>query len=225
MNVIAEGNTDLSFQTNGAMGDIVLNNVPATATLNLNITAGAGGNVLVNANPGDKPALALTSTGTSLGNITAPGNLTLTANALQSVGSILVGGNAVLKAAALTTAGNLNVTGSLNLNQGLPVLSRIGTFKAGSLSATSKNLMIGSKSIKGSVIGAIQIGSIAKGKGLYEFAFSLYTGTPNAVIGGKSGTAKTGAGLNLNGAKLILTPGLTVANVKVAKAKSVARTK
>ena len=225
VNVIAEGNTDLSFQTNGAMGDIVLNNVPATATLNLNITAGAGGNVLVNANPGDKPALALTSTGTSLGNITAPGNLTLTANALQSVGSILVGGNAVLKAAALTTAGNLNVTGSLNLNQGLPALARIGTFKAGSLSATSKNLMIGSKSIKGSVIRAIQIGSIAKGKGLYEFAFSQFTSTPNAVISGKSGTAKTGAGLTLDGAKLILTPGLTVANVKVAKAKSVAKTK
>jgi hypothetical protein len=160
-----------------------------------------------------------------MGDISAPGDLNLTANSLQSAGNITAGGKATIKAAALATAGNLNVAGSLNIGNGLPALSQIGSFKAGSLAAISKSLWIGSKSIKGSVIGPIEIGSIAKGKGLYQFAFSQFTGTPNAVIGGKSGNAKTGAGLSLNGAKLILTPGLTATSVSKTTVKSAVKAK
>ncbi len=225
VNVIAEGNTDLQFQTTGSLGDVSISNVPTSATLSLNVTAVSQGNLVVSANPGDQPSVNLTTTETAMGNISTPGNLNLTANALKSAGSILVGGNAVIKAAALTTAGNLNVTGNMNLNQGLPALTQIGSFKAGSLSAISKNLMIGSKSIKGSLIGPIQIGSIAKGKGEYQFAFSQYSGTPNAVIGGKSGNAKAGAGQPLNGARLILTPGLTAVQVKTQTVKTAVKTK
>jgi hypothetical protein len=225
VNVISEGNTDLKFQTNGAVGNIVISQVPATASIKLNITAAAGGIVQMSANPGELPALNLTTSQTVMGDISAPGDLNLTANSLQSAGNITAGGKATIKAGSLATAGNLNVAGSLNIGNGLPALSQIGSFKAGSLAAISKSLWIGSKSIKGSVIGPIEIGSIAKGKGLYQFAFSQFTGTPNAVIGGKSGNAKTGAGLSLNGAKLILTPGLTATSVSKTTVKSAVKAK
>ena len=126
---------------------------------------------------------------------------------------------------ALTTAGDLIVTGNLNVNTGLPALAQIGSFNAGSLSAISKKIWIGSKSIKGSSIGPITIGSIAKGKGEYQFAFSQFSGTPNATIGGKSANAKSGAGQAVNGARLILTAPATVASARSSSVKSTARPK
>ena len=144
-------------------------------------------------------------------------------------------------AAALATAGDLNVTGDLNIGtQGLPALSRIGSFKAGSLSATNSVVVmnskpkkapapapvpIGSKTIKGSSIGSIVIGSIPKSSREFLFAFSQYTGSPNAIIGGKGATAKAGTGTLVNGARLILTPGLTSAQAKTPTVKSTAKSK
>lgn len=224
--VSAEGNTDLKFQTSGALGDVTISNVPGASTVTLNVTAASAGKLAVSGStPADLPVVNLTTSSTAAGDIAAPGDLNLTANSLQSAGSIIVGGNAVLKAAALATAGDLNVTGNLNLDKGLPALSQIGSFRAGSLSAIAKHLQIGSKSIKGSSIGPIAIGSIAKGKGEYQFAFSQYMGSPNATIGGKSANAKAGAGQPLGGARLILTPGLTTAKVKTPTVKATAKTK
>lgn len=223
--VQAEGDTDLTFQTNGALGDLNISNVPAAASVKLNVTAASQGNLVMTANPGERPALNFTTSETSIGNVTAPGDLNLTANSLITAGQITVGGNASLKTPALKTAGDLNVAGNLNLNTGLPALAQIGSFNAGSLSAISKKIWIGSKSIKGSSIGPINIGSITKGKGEYQFAFSQFSGTPNATIGGKSANAKSGAGHAVNGARLILTAPATVASARSSSVKSTARPK
>ncbi|MFM7592666.1 MAG: beta strand repeat-containing protein [Isosphaeraceae bacterium] len=225
VDVQAEGNTDLTFQTNGALGNLNISNVPAAASVKLNVTAASQGNLVMTGVTGQRPAMNLTTSATSLGNISAPGDLNLTANSLKMAGQITSGGNASIKAAALTTAGDLNVSGNLNVNTGLPALAQIGSFNAGSLSAISKKVWIGSKGLQGSSIGPINIGSIAKGKGEYQFAFSQFTGTPNATIGGKSANAKTGAGQALNGARLILTASAPAAAAKSSSVKSTARSK
>jgi len=65
--------------------------------------------------------------------------------------------------------GNLSIGGQLSIAQGLPKVSQMGTFTAGSLAALNKVVMIGSKQSISSCIGKIQVGSMAKGKAKYQW--------------------------------------------------------
>ena len=145
----------------------------------------------------------------TLGTITVDGNLDLQGSATRTIGGVSVGGNATLATAALTTLGNLAVGGALSLVGGLPALTKAGSFTVGSLPGLSKSVAIGSRSVRGSSIGAVSIGSVTQTKqqkGTYDFAFSTWQGTPNAVVAGRGVTASK-SGAASGGVKLFLTPG------------------
>ena len=189
---------DVTFTANGSIGDTIINNAQNGSNVKLTINAPNVGSVVV-ASPGSGVAnLNLTTSATNIGNISADGN-------------------AVINGASIGRMGNLSVGGQLSIPQGLPKMSQMGTFTAGSLAALNKAVMIGSKQSISSSIGKIQIGNMAKGKAEYQFAFGSYLGTPNATIGGKSGTARSGNGLLLNGARLILNAGAKISSKSSSK--------
>lgn len=224
--LISPDSSEITLDATGGVGPLSVSGMPAGSTLTLNQNASNTGDINIVGAGSALPNLVLTTQASSLGNINAPGGLTLNATSLTNAGNINVGGSASLNMPSISTMGNLVVGGTLTLGSDFSRLYQVGQFKAGSLSALKKNLMIGSKSNTGSSIGPIQIGSIAKGKGQYQFTFSTYQGNPNATIGGRSGNARTGQGTSLNGARLILIPGLNSTSVKVKKAtapKAVAR--
>jgi hypothetical protein len=68
---------------------------------------------------------------------------------------------------------------------------------------------IGSRSARGTAIGAISIGATPQTKqqkGTYDFAFSTWEGKPNAVVAGKGVTASQ-KGATSGSVRLFLTPG------------------
>ena len=196
--IVPIGSMDVTFTANGSIGDTIINNAQNGSNVKLTINAPNVGSVVV-ASPGSGVAnLNLTTSATNIGNISADGN-------------------AVINGASIGRMGNLSVGGQLSIPQGLPKMSLMGTFTAGSLAALNKAVMIGSKQSISSSIGKIQIGNMAKGKAEYQFAFGSYLGTPNATIGGKSGTAKSGNGLLLNGARLILNAGAKISSKSASK--------
>ena len=96
---------------------------------------------------------------------------------------------------------------TLTLPKGLPSLAQMGAFSAGSLPGLSRDVSIGSRSLRGTSIGAIQIGAINRTrqqKGLYNFAFPTYAGSPNAVVG-SSGRNATSKGATVDAVRLFKT--------------------
>jgi hypothetical protein len=173
--------------------------------------------------PGSAVAsLALTAQVPTVGNVIVDGNLNLQGSATRTLGDVTVGGNATLATAALTTLGNLGVGGALSLVGGLPALTKAGSFTVGSLPGLSKSVSIGSRSVRGSSIGAVSIGSVTRTKqqkGTYDFAFSTWQGTPNAVVAGR-GVKASKNGAASGGVKLFLTPGgVTLSSSPQAKKK------
>jgi hypothetical protein len=193
----------------GTLGAFTYVDAPAGGSVSLVANAASMGAIAVGS-PGSAVAnLALKAQVPTLGTITVDGNLDLRGSATRTIGGVSVGGNATLATAALTTLGNLAVTGSLSLVGGLPALTQAGTFTVGSLPGLSKSVAIGSRSVRGSSIGAVSIGSVTRTKqqkGTYDFAFSTWQGKPSVVVAGKSVNA-TKSGAASGGVKLFLTPG------------------
>jgi hypothetical protein len=124
----------------------------------------------------------------------AAADLVLTGT-VATFGNVTVDGNATLDVPSVTTIGNLSVGGTLTVPKGLPSLARMGAFTVGSMAGVSRDVSIGSRALRGTSIGAIQIGAINRTKqqkGFYNFAFSTYGGAPNAIVGsrGRNATAK-----------------------------------
>jgi len=161
----------------GNIGAIAFTNLVAGSVITLNLAASSVGNLTVGA-PGSLATADLVLGGT-----------------VGSFGNVNVDGNATLDVPNCTVMGNLSVGGVLTLPKGLPSLARMGSFTVGSLPGLSRDVSIGSRSLRGTSIGAIQIGAIdrtTQQKGLYNFAFSTYGGSPNAIVGsrGRNATAK-----------------------------------
>ena len=97
----------------------------------------------------------------------------------------------------------------LSLVGGLPNLLQAGSFTVGSLPGISRSVAIGSRSARGTSIGAVSIQSTPRTKqqkGTYDFAFSTWAGQPNAVVAGRGANA-TRNGAAVGGVKLFLTAG------------------
>jgi hypothetical protein len=193
----------------GALGAFSLLDAPAGAAITLTATAASMGPIVV-ASPGSAVAnLTLKAQVATLGSVAVDGNLDLQGSATRTLGNVTVGGNATLATAGLNTLGNLSVTGALTLTGGLPGLLQAGSFTVGSLPGLAKSVAIGSRSARGSSIGAVSIGSITRTKqqkGTYDFAFSTWQGVPNAVVAGRGANASKNGAAN-GGVKLFLTPG------------------
>jgi hypothetical protein len=193
----------------GTLGAFRYLDAPANAAVSLIATAASMGSIAVGS-PGSAVAnLTLAAQVPALGNVVVDGNLDLQGSATRTLGDVSVGGNATLATAGLTTLGNLGVGGALSLVGGLPALTRAGTFTVGSLPGLSKSVSIGSRSARGTAIGAISIGATPQTKqqkGTYDFAFSTWEGKPNAVVAGKGVTASQ-KGATSGSVRLFLTPG------------------
>jgi hypothetical protein len=193
----------------GALGGFSYLDAPAGAAVTLIATAASMGPITLGSPGSAVASLALTAQVPTLGNVIVDGNLNLQGSATRTLGDVTVGGNATLATAGLTTLGNLGVGGALSIVGGLPALTQAGTFTVGSLPGLSKSVSIGSRSVRGSSIGAVSIGSVTRTKqqkGTYDFAFSTWQGKPSAVVAGKSVNA-TKSGAASGGVKLFLTPG------------------
>ena len=173
--------------------------------------------------------ITLTLAASSVGNLTvgAPGSLAtadlVLGGTVGSFGNVNVDGNATLNVPSVTKMGALTVGGTLTLPKGLPSLAQMGAFSAGSLPGLSRDVSIGSRSLRGTSIGAIQIGAINRTKqqkGLYNFAFSTYAGSPNAIVG-SSGRNATSKGATIDVVRLFKTaaaqPAPTTTPVKKKK--------
>lgn len=208
--VSGAGAVDLTLDTSGSIGNLTFQDAPNGSTLSLTLSATSVGNIMVDAPGGIATAnLSLAGQVPTLGNVTVDGNLGLQGSATRTVGNVTVGGNATLATAALTTLGNLTVGGSLTLNGGLPNLLQAGNFTVGSLPGIARSVAIGSRSARGTSIGAVTIQSTPRTKqqkGTYDFAFSTWTGQPSAVVAGRGANA-TRNGAALGGVKLFLTAG------------------
>jgi len=193
----------------GTLGAFRYLDAPANAAVSLIATAASMESIAVGS-PGSAVAnLTLAAQVPGLGNVVVDGNLDLQGSATRTLGDVSVGGNATLATAGLTTLGNLGVGGSLSLIGGLPALTRAGTFAVGSLPGLSKSVSIGSRSTRGTTIGAISIGATPRTKqqkGTYDFAFSTWEGKPNAVVAAKGVTASQ-KGATSGSVRLFLTPG------------------
>jgi hypothetical protein len=201
---------DLTLDTSGSIGNLAFLNAAAGATITLTLSAESVGDILVDATGGLAAAsLTLTATAATFGTITVDGDLALTAASSQAMGSVSVGGDATLSARALATLGDLSIGGTLTLDGGLPSLLQAGNFTIGSLPAIARSVAIGSRSARGTAIGAISIGSIVRSKrqkATFDFAFSTWGGSPNAIVAGRGGNASK-KGTAIGGVKLFLTPG------------------
>jgi hypothetical protein len=204
------GPVDLTLDTPGSIGVLSFPNAASGSTVSLTLAAASVGNILVDATGSiAKANLSLTATVGTFGSITVDGNLALTAASAQAVGAVSVGGDATLSTRALATLGNLSVAGMLTLNGGLPNLLQAGSFTVGSLPGIARSVAIGSRSARGSSIGAVTIQSTPRTKqqkGTYDFAFSTWAGRPNAVVAGRGANA-TRNGAAVGGVKLFLTAG------------------
>ncbi|NBW87111.1 MAG: hypothetical protein EBR23_09860, partial [Planctomycetia bacterium] len=172
----------------GVLGGFSCLDAPAGASVKLTANAASMGPITVGSPGSAVASLSLTVQVATLDNVTVDGDLDLQGSATRTLGNVSVGGNAKLAAAGLTTLGNLGVAGSLTLVGGLPALTQAGTFQAGSMPGLTRNVQIGSRTARGSTIGAISIGSVPRTKqqrAAYSFAFASYAGTPNATVGGK----------------------------------------
>jgi hypothetical protein len=114
-----------TLTANGSIGDTIINNAQNGSNVKLNINAPNVGSVVVSS-PGSGAAnLNLTTSATDIGNISADGN-------------------AVINGTSVGRMGKLSIGGQLSIAQGLPKMSQMGTFTAGSLAALNKVVMIGS---------------------------------------------------------------------------------
>jgi hypothetical protein len=191
----------------GVLGGFSCLDAAAGASVKLTANAASMGPIAVGSPGSAVASLSLKAQVATLDNVAVDGDLDLQASATRTLGNVSVGGNAKLAAAGLTTLGNLGVAGSLTLVGGLPALTQAGTFQAGSMPGLTRNVQIGSRTARGSTIGAISIGSLPRTKqqrGAYDFAFATYAGTPNATIGGRRITA-TRAGASVGGVTLLWT--------------------
>ncbi len=216
----ATGPIDLTFASIGPVGDLSFNNAPAGTTVRLNLEGTSVGNVRVG---GSGANLDLRATTPQIGNVSAPGSLNLVAPATVTIGDVTVGGNATLSTGGLRTLGNLSVQGMLGLPQGLASLTRAGNFAAGSLPAMTGTVAIGSKTNAGSSIGTVQIGSIGRGRGQYQFTFQTFAGAPAALIGGRSVAPRGGNGVAVNGARLVLAPAARPTVTRTVARRAIAR--
>lgn len=189
----------------GDIGAIAFTNLASGAVITLTLAASSVGHLTVGA-PGSLATADLVLGGT-----------------VTSFGNVTVDGNATLDVPTVTTMGNLAVGGMLTLPKGLPSLAQMGSFSAGFLPGLSRDVSIGSRSLRGTSIGAIQIGAINRTKqlkGLYNFAFSTYAGSPNAVVG-SSGRNATPKGTTIDVVRLFKTaaasPAPTTTPVKKKK--------
>ena len=139
-----------TLTANGSIGDTIINNAQNGSNVKLNINAPNVGSVVVSSPGSGATNLNLTTSATDIGNISADGN-------------------AVINGTSVGRMGKLSIGGQLSIAQGLPKMSQMGTFTAGSLAALNKTVMIGSKQSISSSIGKIQIGSMAKGKAEYQW--------------------------------------------------------
>ena len=161
----------------GSIGPLSFTNLASGTMITLALAASSVGNVSVSS-PGGLSTADLSLSGT-----------------VSTLGALTVDGNATLDVPSITTMGNLSVGGTLTLPRGLPSLAQMGTFTAGALPGLARDVSIGSRSLRGTSIGAIEIGSINRTKqqkGLYNFAFSTYAGSPNAIVAGKGRNATSG---------------------------------
>lgn len=173
----------------GAIGPLAFTNLASGAVITLALAAGSVGNLAVSS-PGSFSSanLVLSGTVTSLGNVTVDGNASLDVPSVKAMGSLSVGG-------------------TLTLPKGLPSLAQMGSFTVGALPGLARDVQIGSRSLRGTSIGAIQIGTINRTRqqrGLYNFAFSNYAGSPNAVVG-TSGRNATPNGATVDVVRLFRT--------------------
>lgn len=189
----------------GDIGGIAFTNLASGAVITLTLAASSVGNLTVGA-PGSLATADLVLGGT-----------------VGSFGNVNVDGNATLNVPSVTKMGALTVGGTLTLPKGLPSLAQMGAFSAGSLPGLSRDVSIGSRSLRGTSIGAIQIGAINRTKqqkGLYNFAFSTYAGSPNAIVG-SSGRNATSKGATIDVVRLFKTaaaqPAPTTTPVKKKK--------
>jgi hypothetical protein len=189
----------------GDIGAIAFTNLASGAVITLTLAASSVGNLTVGA-PGSLATADLVLGGT-----------------VGSFGNVNVDGNATLDVPSVTKLGALTVGGTLTLPSGLPSLAQMGAFSAGSLPGLSRDVSIGSRSLRGTSIGAIQIGAINRTKqqkGLYNFAFSTYAGSPNAIVG-SSGRNATSKGVTVDAVRLFKTaaaqPAPTTTPVKKKK--------
>jgi hypothetical protein len=189
----------------GDIGAIAFTNLASGAVITLTLAASSVGNLTVGA-PGSLATADLVLGGT-----------------VGSFGNVNVDGNATLDVPSVTKLGALTVGGTLTLPKGLPSLAQMGAFSAGSLPGLSRDVSIGSRSLRGTSIGAIQIGAINRTKqqkGLYNFAFSTYAGSPNAIVG-SSGRNATSKGVTVDAVRLFKTaaaqPAPTTTPVKKKK--------
>jgi hypothetical protein len=189
----------------GSIGPLSFTNLDSGTVITLALAASTVGNVTIDA-PGGLSAADLVLSGT-----------------VSKLGTVTVDGNASLDMPSITTMGNLSVGGTLTLPKGLPSLAQMGTFTAGALPGLARDVSIGSRSLRGTSIGAIQIGAINRTKqqkGLYTFAFSTYAGSPNAIVG-SSGRNATSKGATIDVVRLFKTaaaqPAPTTTPVKKKK--------
>jgi hypothetical protein len=173
----------------GSIGPLAFTDLTSGAVITLALAASTVGNVTISS-PGGLSAADLVLSGT-----------------ISKLGTVTVDGNASLDVPSVTTMGSLTVGGTLTLPKGLPSLAQMGAFNVGALSGLSRDVSIGSRSLRGTSIGAIQIGTINRTKqqkGLYNFAFSTYAGSPNAIVG-SSGRNATSKGATIDVVRLFKT--------------------
>jgi hypothetical protein len=199
---------DLTLDAPGvAIGSFSFLDAPANASATLNANATSMGPIAIGS-PGSAVAnLTLKAQVPTLGSVAVDGNLDLQGSATRTLGNVTVGGNATLATAGLTTLGNLSVTGSLTLNGGLPGLLQAGNFTVGSLPGLAKSVAIGSRSARGTSIGAVSIGATPRTpqqKGTYDFAFATWQNVPNASVAGRTVNASRNGTVS-GGVKLFLT--------------------
>jgi hypothetical protein len=190
VSISTANSTELTLDAaGGSIGPLAFTNLDAGTVITLALAASSVGNVTIDA----------------LGGLSAA-DLVLSGT-VSKLGTVTVDGNASLDMPSITTMGNLSVGGTLTLPKGLPSLAQMGTFAAGALPGLARDVSIGSRSLRGTSIGAIQIGTINRTKqqkGLYNFAFSTYAGSPNAIVG-SSGRNATSNGATVEAVRLFKT--------------------
>lgn len=188
----------------GDIGPLSFTNLASGSVVTLSLAASSVGNLSVSS-PG----------GLAFANLVLGGTV-------ANFGNVTVDGNATLDVTSVTTMGNLSVSGSLTLPKGLPNLTRMGAFTVGSLPGLTRDVSIGSRALRGTSIGAIQIGAIdrtTQQKGLYNFAFSTYGGSPNAIVGSRGRNA-TANGAIVNAIRLFKTAAPPAPTTTPAKKRS-----
>lgn len=190
VSISTASSTELTLDAaGGSIGPLAFTNLAAGTVITLALAASSVGNVTIDATGGLSAAnLVLSGTVSKLGNVTVDGNTTL-------------------DVPSITTMGNLSVDGTLTLPRGLPSLAQMGAFDVGALPGIARDVSIGSRSLRGTSIGAITIDAINRTKqqkGLYNFAFSTYAGSPNAIVAG-NGRNATSAGATVEAVRLFRT--------------------